>query len=122
MNIATPGPNSVAEFLSSGLPWVKTLNLTTAPIMLEFPFLTRALVINSSVNQTLVAFTSSGLAGTNYITIPANEPVRLEIKTRRIWIQAVTTSTVSVLAEMTGIESRQFPIYDGSPFASISSI
>jgi hypothetical protein len=119
MTAPKSGLNNAAEYSASGLPFVTTsLGLTTAPIEINFPFVTNGLHFNVSGSIPVrVGFTFAGINGTNYFAVkPGDSPVEFDIRCKKLYIRSDTGTVVacSIMAGLTQIEEKQFPILTGS--------
>lgn len=117
-NNSRSGPNNAAEYLASGLPWVtSSTNLTTSPWKIDFPYVTNHLsfcVTGSGAVR--VGFTQNGVNGTNFALIPGGTGwVQFDVRCKEIYIRAdASVQNVSLMAGLTMIENRGFPILTGS--------
>ena len=131
-----PGVNFTPAYQASGTPWCETVStVTTSAIRIDFPYVTRWVVIsardvaggavrvgfsengvntNPSANYFLLELSSDGAAaaGTRF---NAQSP-RLELRCKSLWIRGDATEidSVSVLAGLTGITEGAFPTLSGS--------
>ena len=104
-----PGLGLAAAYQVSSKPWVKGgLDASASPTV-TFPNVTSWVVISNSHanNSCKVGFSAAGVAGTNYITVPANSmSPRLELKLTAIHLAGSSTS-VDILAGLTYIEPEE---------------
>lgn len=125
-----PNHNYVPEYQASGLPFnISGDTISNTPIKIEFPFVTRWVVVhnivNNSGNHTLrLGFTEAGVKGQenappverNYFDIHAGEQTpRLELRCKELWLMAEPGQTrpYSVIAGLTNVTSSQFPALSG---------
>ena len=140
MNHPITHHGNTAEYMGSGFPYVKTINLdgTTAE-WIEFPFVTQWLQVRlNDVSKVLyIAFSQSGMwdgdnsstsdpAPSNFIelhapdhgsganTLPPSTPV-YRLKCAKVYLKASGTCSVSVIAGMTNVPSSQFPDISALP-------
>ena len=121
--------NNVDEYAGSALPFVSgSISLSTTPIVINFPYVTRWIVVaNTHANKELrFGFTENGVnanpaSNSNYFLLEAvdvNGPSitpRLEVKCRQLWLRSDSgTSTASVIAGYTNIPESQFLNLTGS--------
>ena len=102
--------NHVSEYQSSVIPWLQELtNVTNTQV--DFPHVTRFIVISNPGNGPVkVAFSSTGIANSQYITIPAGSvSPRLEIKVKSLWVTTDGNKEVNILAGLTGVLASDFP-------------
>lgn len=115
------GPNNVAEYQASGLPWVTgALVLSTTPVRIDFPYVTNAIhfhVYNHGSNVTMrFGFTENGVNGSNFGVIhDADGWATFDFRCKTIFVRADTgTVTCSIAAGLTTIDQRTFPILTSS--------
>ena len=105
---AKVGLNHVPAYQTSGVPYAKGGIVANAVTKVEFPYVTRWVVVSNPTTGSLrVGFSSAGVdpaaGGTNYLVVPAGETTpRLELKVSQIWL--VGTAEASVMAGLTGID------------------
>jgi hypothetical protein len=98
------GLGNVGSYQVAAVPWVSgNINPNTTP-RIDFPSVTSWIVVhNHGANPARVGFSSLGLAGTNYITIPSgSSSPRLELKVVELYLGGTSTS-IDVCAGLTGI-------------------
>lgn len=122
-----PGPNSAAEYMVSGVPYLTSSVLAASgSIGIDFPFVTRTVKVrNFGANPLQVGVTQLGTVGpaaTNYFVIPAGGSEEFWIRTRRLWAYSAAGSSVSICAGLTTIPSRNFPILTGSSDTAIPGV
>lgn len=112
---------SVSEYQGSCIPFVTSSLCGTAAQLIEFPRVTRFIVLrNNHGSQTLsFGFTENGLAGAeteNFFVLAAGAQTdRLEIKCDKLWIKASGASTnFSLIAGITNIAKGSFLNLTGS--------
>jgi hypothetical protein len=112
---------SVSEYQGSCLPFVTSSLCSTAVQLIEFPRVTRFIVLrNNHATQTLsFGFTQNGLNGAeteNFFTLTGKtETGRLEIKCDKLWIKASGAATnFSLIAGITNIAKGSFLNLTGS--------
>lgn len=105
------GLNNVAEYMASGMPWLKSISLNGTE-EIEFPYVTIAITIKASSDVKL-GFSSIGIAGDNYFTIPAGEIFKANVRVAKIFLEG--SGNVEVFAELTGIQSRFYPDIEEMP-------
>ena len=105
----TAGLHNVGSFQVSGIPFAKGSVNCTSTTKIEFPTVTRWVIITNNGNTNArVGFSENGVNGTNYFELgkaggtdlTAVSP-RLELKLTEIWISG--SSDVSVVAGLTSI-------------------
>jgi len=112
------GQGNVAEFMMSPLPYVTQSSAgTTTPTRIDFPYVSRHFSVTNTSDQTLeIGFTASGTLGGNRFTIPISStfgPVDMRVRTM-YFLGVGGTATFDLLAGMTLIATRTFPILTGS--------
>ena len=120
--------NHADEYIGSALPFVTgSLKLTTTPIKIEFPYVTRWIVVTNTgdaLDVIRVGFTKNGVNAnpvsfSNYFHMSGSESggvtARLEVKTKQIFLRTEAgTGTASIMAGYTTIPVRNFPDLTGS--------
>lgn len=120
LNYPKSGPNYASEFQSSALPWVTSSLATTVPMMIEFPNVTRfIMLLNTSVSETdsiRLGFTKNGVENGNHIKfVGPTAPSPIELKTKVVWIRSETGSIpFSLMAGLTTVPGYSFPHLTGS--------
>lgn len=108
LNNPRPGFNSAPEYAVSGIPHVLSGSATTTPVLIEFPYVTRALTVanNSAAGVVLeIGFTQNGVNMSNRFPLDGKKHVRFEVRVRDLWLRAESSSVdYGVLAELTPIE------------------
>ena len=91
-NIYTAGLNNVGSYQVSGIPYASGSIATGrngSPCLLEFPYVTRwVMIVNNDSTDLKVGFSQHGLdTGNNYFTVPATVDVtpRLELKVTELY-------------------------------------
>lgn len=112
------GQGNVAEFMMSPLPFVTQSSAgTSSPTRIDFPYVSRHFSVrNTSANALEFGFTVSGTLGTNRFTVPASStfgPVDMRVATM-YFLGIGGTATFDLLAGMTLINTRTFPVLTGS--------
>jgi hypothetical protein len=114
-----PGASFAAEYQVAGLPHVETLTAPTFPLFtrIDFQKVAKSMTIrNNGGNDLRIAFTENGLSGTNYYLIPSgSESDKFDIRTKVVYFSGDGGDTdLSLMAELTTIDARHFPILTGS--------
>ncbi len=115
LNNPRPGFNAAAEYMTAGIPHVVSGTVTSSPIVIEFPYVTRAITVtnNTAAGTVLeVGFTQNGVNLTNRFPLDGKQIVRFEVRVRDLWLRAEAASvSYGVLAELTPIErSNMLPL------------
>ena len=112
------GPNNVAEYMASGLPWSQEVNVTgsTGSTQLSFPFVTSEIYVkNRGTGPLAVGWTHNGVRGTNKYTLLTNEAVTFRVRVKDLFLLGVSGSvTADVTAALTQISHRIVPTATGS--------
>ena len=117
--------NSVDPYLGSALPFLSgNLKLTTTPMKITFPYVTRWLQIFNTAGSDAVirvGFTLNGVNGnpasrSNYFHLSGSQSTeRLELKVTEVFLRAeANTATCSVIAGYTGIPKKHYPVVSAS--------
>lgn len=116
-NNNSSGMGNVAEFQSSGWPWVtSSVAPTTTPQRIDFPYVTSEIhVRNNGSTAMAVGFTLNGTKNGNRFEIPGSSSVSWKIKTNKLFLIGLTTTVnYSLMAGLTGIEYIRYPTLTGS--------
>lgn len=115
------GPNDVASYVISGIPWVTGSTLPAASIVrYSFPAATKMLVVRNTTASTTVAvgFTANGLNGVfrKYFTLTGvQESPVLELRVKDLFLSATQGApVVEVVAGLTQVLYADFPLLTGS--------
>lgn len=130
LNNSDPGFNFVPAYQAPGLPWVSSGALTTATTRLDFPFVSKSIVIanNSAVGTLMrVGFTSDGIngttPGTRYFLLDGKQSITLDVRVREIYLQGDSGAVnYALCANLSSIQSRMMAPLSGSGNASSSSL
>ena len=109
MPINTNGPNIVAEYQVSGMPFV-TASGNTGRIL--FPFVTQWLRLKSVTGATTFAFTEGGLNEGNKFTLAAGTTEQFHWKLKEIWISG---SAYELVAGLTTVSTDKMWNYVHPP-------
>ena len=104
-----PNHNHTSEYQQSGVPWLKYY-ASAANQKVSFPYVTRWIIITSeeAAKPVTLAFSDSGIAAGNYITVPAaTMSQRMEVKCKEIHITCA--GKVSIMAGLTNVKAADFP-------------
>ena len=122
------GPNSVPAYQLSGIPFVTASSTTevpgfnTAPIKLEFSYVTRFFQIeNIGSDPIRVGFSADGVQGSltaNYFVVADGKKSDvLELRTKDLFFNtndATATTGYRLIAGLTTIDRSNFPVLTGS--------
>ena len=118
LNNPRPHHGHTAEYQSSGIPFVKTINSGNAnATTINFPFVTRFIVIsNPSDTAVKIHFSATGVAlananpATTHFVVPSNSiSPRLEVKVKTLFVTHANGKSCSVLAGLTNVKAADFP-------------
>ena len=102
---------NTAEYQCSGIPWLKKYSSASNQIV-QFPFVTRWIVVTAVGGAVKIAFSSTGNANSQYITVPDGQmSARLEIKCTEMWVTC--GGEVNIMAGLTNVHESQFPDITG---------
>lgn len=106
----SPSHNFVPEYQQSGIPHVET-KTGAAKMTFTFDTVTRWIVIDSNVACELYFSDTAAGDGNDdhYFLLPASSLVRLELKCKELYVVPTANATVSVIAGLTSINSKDFP-------------
>ena len=112
MNHPITHHGNTAEYQCSSIPWLQEY-ATASNQKVEFPFVTRWIVV-TAVGRTAedhdvkIAFSSTGIGNSQYITIPAGSmSPRIEVKCTDMWV--TSAAEVNIMAGLTNVHESQFP-------------
>lgn len=109
------GPNNVAEYMASGLPWTTASSFNTSAFRLDFPYVTNFISILPTTGALRLGFTQNGVNGTNYVLVPQNTFFTIGVRCNTIFVRGDFTScSASVVVGLTTIPQRNFPTLTGS--------
>lgn len=119
LNNPRPGPNHVAEYQISALPYVTASSVITASIArIDFPYVTSFISIkNASAAGILgVGFSHSGTMGSNKFTLAASASFGADFRVKTLFLTSVSPGTTEfeVVAGLTLVEPRFFPVLTSS--------
>jgi hypothetical protein len=111
---AGPGLQHTPEYMASGLPFVSSSTLSTTPIKIEFPYVTKTLNLRATAGSFRVGFTQVGVNGTNYFVVDTSS-VKLDIRCKTIFVRSTTgAADMTLCAELTTIDRDRMPLLTGS--------
>ena len=116
MQYPKSGPNLVAEYQVSALPFVTSSTATTTASQISFPFVTSFLTVrNTGATNLKVGFTANGLGAANYFTLVPSASYDGRLRMKDLFLKASSGSTTyEVVAGLTMVERRMFPTLTGS--------
>lgn len=109
------GLNNVAEYMASGMPYVTASTATETPWGVNFPFVTKFVTVNNTGAADITfSFTVGGNlpSGSNYFTVAGGESYTADLRLKTLYIAG--TETYEVMAGLTQIEAKSYPILSGS--------
>ena len=107
---------NAAEYQCSSIPWLQEY-ASASNQQVTFPFVTRWIVVTAvgktpTTHDVKIAFSSTGIANSQYITIPAGSmSPRIEVKCTNMWV--TSASEVNIMAGLTNVHTSQFPDITG---------
>ena len=110
---------SVAEFMSSALPWVTSSIITTSPQRYDFAKITKQITVRNlggvGSSDLAVGFTRNGVLGSNRFLIPVGSIVEMDVRVKELYLVGVTGGvTASVYAGLTTAPAHSMPTITGS--------
>lgn len=122
-NYPRSGPGNVGEYQTSGLPWVTSSAATATPVRIDFPYVTNQITFQAGGGTVRFGFTQNGVNGTNYIPVYASGSLTVDLRTKQLWVRSESgTVDYSVLAGLTQIQFRDFPVLTGSAIYNSASV
>ena len=123
MTLNNPGPGAgyAAEFQSSALPWVTSSVITTSPVRYDFQRVSRFFNIkNHGPGELAIGFTRNGVTNANRYVLVAGAIFEAELRVKELHVVALSTTTsASILAGLTNVDSRSMPLLSGTTTGSI---
>jgi len=122
---ANVGLNHTPAYQVSGQPFAKGgINAGSATQTVQFPYVTRWIVVNNNSGTVLkVGFSSNGVAGTEYFDVlPNSSSPRLEVKVSQIFLNGGSGATVSVVAGLTSISTSRVDTSTGTSWSGSSGV
>ena len=114
--IYSVGLHNVGSYQVSGQPYLSS-SITVpansaAPLEIEFDQVTKFVIIRNetdSAGDIRVAFSSGGLAGTNYVRLAISESLSADYKVTSVFLRSNTTAqqSASIVAGLTNIPSER---------------
>lgn len=112
------GLNNPMEYMVSGLPFVTRSTVDGNSVQqINFPFVTNFFTIKNTTSGTLsVGFTENGVNGSNRFTLAENESFSADIRAKSIFVKSENSNsnTFELIAGMTQIPKKNFPVLTGS--------
>jgi len=106
------GLGNVGSYQASAVPFLTSSlavpGSASAPIVVEFPNVTRFVVVkNTGAEELRFGFSEAGTSGTNYYTVATGSEFQAEWKVTRVYLlsNTATATSASVAAGLTGIEA-----------------
>lgn len=122
------GIGSVGSYQISGIPWatssVAAPIVTAAPLVIEFPTVTKFIVIKNIATtdvQLRVGFSENGVKNGNYFILNRKESFEGDLRVTRLYLlsdETAVTVPVTIVAGLTGIQSDNLP-YNWSGSAGV---
>jgi len=113
------GPNNVAEYQASGLPFVtqsSTPNTASVPGHVSLPFVSKFFeVTNTGTAYLDVGFTANGVLGTNKLTLAPSASFSGELRVTDLYFYAGgTAAPFQLVAGLTAIPAKNYYILTGA--------
>ena len=112
------GQHNAAEYQASGLPFVTQSATSGSPIeatTIEFPFVTKFFFVrNIGAIPLNVGFTANGVLGSNKFTLLTSQSFQGDIRVRDLFLASSGAASFEVVAGLTGIQRKNFPVLTGS--------
>jgi hypothetical protein len=109
----SPHHSLVSEYQQSAIPWIQEL-ASASNTKVDFPFVTRWIIVSAQGGAVSLAFSSGGIAASQYIIIPnTTMSPRIEVKCKSIWITGA--GALQVMAGLTNVKHNDFPDITGLP-------
>lgn len=118
----TSGYGSVPEYQVSGLPHVTSSVVTTSPLRIDFPTVSRNLtfaVTGSGSGPLRVGYTFNGVNIANYFIVDPGARIDFPVRVKQVFVRADSgTSSFSMCAALTAIPTSSAPFLSASSPAS----
>jgi hypothetical protein len=103
-----PHHGLVSEYQASGIPYLTGSSGAQTNEKVEFPYVTRWIVVSAHGGATKIGFSSTGITNDQHITIPSGEiSPRLELKCTDIWV--TSAGGFNLVAGLTNVTGSNFP-------------
>lgn len=118
------GPGNVGEYQTSGLPWVTSSAATATPVRIDFPYVTNQITFKANGETVRFGFTQNGVNGGNYFTLASSQSLTVELRTKQLFVRSDSGAAANweVLAGLTLIQWRDFPVLTGSAIYNSASV
>lgn len=119
LNNPRSGPGLVAEYQISALPYVTSSVAQSGSVtQINFPYVTSFLTVKntSTAGELAIGFTYSGTLGTNKVTLGPNSSFGADFRVKQLFLTSTSGSSTSyeLVAGLTLVQSRDFPVLTGS--------
>jgi len=110
------GQHNTAEYLASGLPYVTASSTGSEVTVIEFPFVTKFFLVKNTGSSSMgFGFTANGVVGSNSFTLEPSQSFQGDIRVKDLFLHSGGgTNTFEVIAGLTGIARKNFPVLTGS--------
>jgi hypothetical protein len=121
------GLNNVGNYQISGIPFVSggiTAPISSGtPVSIEFPSVTQFISVSNLCPAAApvairVGFSENGVKGTNYVCVPANTTLTLDVRATKVFLLSngvALANSASISAGLTGIQGYDLATtYSGS--------
>ena len=112
------GPNNVAEYMASGLPFSQqvAVSASTDFNQIDFPFVTSEIYVkNRGSGPLAVGWTANGVRADNKHTLLQDEAITFRVRVKSIFLTGVSGAGIAdVTAAMTQISHLIVPVATGS--------
>ena len=119
VNYYRPGLGNVGSYQTSGIPWVSSSvtcpasGTTVAANRIDFPYVTKKLVVRSDSGDIRVGFSDRGVRGMDgnkyYFVIATGASLELDFKVSRVYLYSdgPSVQNATVVAGLTSIDPEQ---------------
>lgn len=123
LNNPKSGYGNTSEFVTAGLPWVKSKVISDIVVKYSFPRVTKSITISNlnsaATNLLRIAFTENGINGVEddyYMLVGGGNTIVLDARVKELFLlrNDATDIKTSVYAALTTIEPVMMPILTGS--------
>lgn len=116
MQYPNPGYGDVPAYLASGIPYATASSVTTTPLKISFPYVTKFITIKAE-GALDFGFTSLGAANSNHYSMATNQYLTFDVRVKEIYFKKPSgggSVAFHLVAGLTGIPTASIPTLTGS--------
>ena len=108
-----------ASFQISGTPYIGETDTGVAETI-NFKYVTRAITVQCTVADSTIHFGDSTDPEPTQFPIKVGEIYRFEVKCKNLTLTPAAGAVVSIVAELTNVESGQLAVHDQADWATVT--